>query len=71
MSHDPMYCGGDAHGQACGDDPCWECIGWAFDKLEQFQKLGREMIEGRAWESRLDDSWDKLRALLASMEEGT
>lgn len=31
--HNPLWCGGDCNGQCCGDDPCWSCILWAFDKL--------------------------------------
>jgi len=34
-AHDPMACRGDNGGLACFDDPCWGCIMWAFEKLEE------------------------------------
>lgn len=33
--HNPHWCRGDNAGMACGDDPCWACIDWAFAELEK------------------------------------
>ena len=35
---DPLWCGGNCHGQAVSDDPCWGCIDWAFTQLEKSKK---------------------------------
>jgi hypothetical protein len=36
--HNPIWCGGDAHGQCCTDDPCWACIAWAFERLKELSE---------------------------------
>lgn len=36
--HNPMECRGDNGGKCCADDPCWSCIQWAFDTLEDIQR---------------------------------
>lgn len=38
MEHDPMKCRGDNGGKSCNDDPCWSCIRWAFDSLDELKE---------------------------------
>lgn len=36
--HNPYWCGGDANGQACGDDPCWNCINFFLGSHDSLVK---------------------------------
>ena len=39
VDHDPMVCKGDCAGEAFGDDPCWQCIFWAFGTLSEIFEI--------------------------------
>lgn len=44
-SHDEMTCQGNGAGHNEYDDPCWNCIGWAFGCLEILRTLHPEIYK--------------------------
>ena len=66
--HNPMWCRGNNDGFACGDDPCWECINWGFDKLNVLDESGVDIwteLEGEP----VVDKWPGLIKLQKEADE--